>query len=817
MNVLYVEDNPLDADLTRHELTKSAPHVELDIVSSVHDAQARLDQTRYDIVLSDMRLPDGDGLALLTYIRDRGLPGVIILITASGDEETAVSALKAGADDYIVKRADYLARLPIALEDALERHRAETARLTRPLRVLYAEDNAIDIDLTCRHLARHAPHILVQVVHTAADVLQRLGEPGGHDHFDVLMMDYQLPDANALDLLRELRQVHRLDLPIVLVTGQGNEEIAVQALRLGVTDYVVKTANYLFRLPSALENAFHRAQLAREKAALRESEARYRLISELTSDLMYSLRVEPGGALAPEWSAGNLGDVTADTLQELTARETPPGTIYSDDLPVFRHHLETLQAGQPDVAEFRVMAPNGQVRWVRNYAKPVWDERQARVVRLYGAAQDMTDRKRTEQEIRTLNQALERRAHELDALYTASQAITSTLDLQEVLHMVMSEVRSLLDAEGASVLMRDPVNNDLFFAAASGPGAEQLAGLRIPITAGIAGWVIRERRPEMVADAQHDPRFYSRVDAVTGLTTRTLVAVPLRFQASVWGVVEAINKISGSFDHHDLEMLQALAGTAAIAIENARLYTSLQESNVQLRAAIQSKDEMLQNVSHELRTPLGLIYGYIEMMEDEGLGPLTAEQKHAIEIMHRQSDRLRFMVERLLVMQTFHPDKLKRIRLDMVSWLQQAVQPWEVHANRAGIRLVLDVPESLPPVEADPDYVSQVAENLLDNALKFSPRGGEMRVSAQVKGAEVLVAISDQGVGIPPDKLQQIFDRFYQVDGSSTRRFGGMGIGLALCRTIIEAHGGRIWAESQGQGHGSTFCFTLPIAAPGSA
>ena len=126
------------------------------------------DASRYDLVLSDMRLHGGDGLAILTHIRTRELPLAVVLITGAGDEETAVAVLKAGANDYVVKRGDYLARLPLILEDALHHYRAEVVRRTHSLRVLYAEHNATDIDLLRRHLAAHALHIHLDIVSTAA-------------------------------------------------------------------------------------------------------------------------------------------------------------------------------------------------------------------------------------------------------------------------------------------------------------------------------------------------------------------------------------------------------------------------------------------------------------------------------------------------------------------------------------------------------------------------------------------------------------------------------------------------------------------------
>jgi signal transduction histidine kinase len=484
---------------------------------------------------------------------------------------------------------------------------------------------------------------------------------------------------------------------------------------------------------------------------------------------------------------------------------------HPDDALIASQHQQALLSGKTDVCEFRIIAKSGQTRWLRDYGRPVWDETEGRVVRIYGASQDITERKKGEEEIRELNRDLERRARELAAINAASRVMASTLDPQRVLEMVIGEVKSLLDAECASVMLRDPVSDDLVFAAAAGPGSERLSSMRMPITLGIAGWVVRERQPALVADARQDARFYSRIDAVTGLTTISLAAVPLKFKGAVWGVVEAINKAGGAFSQRDCKVLEALASSAAIAIENARLYSSLQETNTQLRVALQAKDEMIQNVSHELRTPLGLIYGYIGLLEDGTLGALSPEQEKSVQIMHHQGDRLRFMVERLLTLQALDAGRLRRVKLDMSSWLRQTVAPWEVRATQAGIRLQIEIPASLPAVIGDPDFLGQVIENLLNNALKFTPRNGEVRARAHAEKDQVVIVVSDTGVGIPPDRLQHVFERFYQVDGSPTRRFGGMGIGLALCRAIMEAHGGQIWAESAGDGQGSAFYVALPI------
>ncbi|MDD5723856.1 MAG: PAS domain S-box protein [Syntrophales bacterium] len=263
MKVLYVEDNRLDADLTRRELKKSAPDFLMDAVATQRDALLALEKKPdYDLVLADMRLPDGDGLAILTHIRGRGLPLAVVIITGQGDEETAVTALKAGAQDYVVKREGYRDHLPLVLEKALECYRKTSIRSSQPLRVLYAEPSASDADLTKRHLTNCAPHIQLEIIRSASEVFQILsGTPD--DTYQAVLLDYRLSGMNALEILKELRQVSGTDLPIILITGQDDEEVAVQALKLGATDYVVKNPGYLYKIPSVLENAVHGVQLAR--------------------------------------------------------------------------------------------------------------------------------------------------------------------------------------------------------------------------------------------------------------------------------------------------------------------------------------------------------------------------------------------------------------------------------------------------------------------------------------------------------------------------------------------------------------------------
>lgn len=276
MRILYVEDNQLDADMIKREFERTAPGIGMEWVATYKEAIARLgrctaDNPLYDLVLTDMKLPDGNGMALIPFIRDRLLPIPIIVLTGVGNEETAVAALKAGASDYVVKSKDYLARLPVILANSRDRFHAEFARLSRPLHVLYAEWEAADIDLTRRHLVKYAPYISLEIVGTAQEILHRLSSTGSmkdSQPCDVLLLDFHLPGMSGLELLKELNETGRLDLPVVIITGHGDEEVALQAMRLGAMDYVVKHEGYLFHLPVVIENAYHRARTASGQKAL---------------------------------------------------------------------------------------------------------------------------------------------------------------------------------------------------------------------------------------------------------------------------------------------------------------------------------------------------------------------------------------------------------------------------------------------------------------------------------------------------------------------------------------------------------------------
>ena len=224
------------------------------------------------------------------------------------------------------------------------------------------------------------------------------------------------------------------------------------------------------------------------------------------------------------------------------------------------------------------------------------------------------------------------------------------------------------------------------------------------------------------------------------------------------------------------------------------------------------KSQLLSTVSHELRTPLASIKGFATTLLREDIQWDEESRREFLTIIDEESDRLTELISNLLDMSRIEAGTLRvePESTDLRPIVQDTVEQFQVvaHHQRFGVHL----PPAIPPVLADPRRTRQVLRNLVENAVKYSPEGGPIDISVQVEADHVQVSVADQGIGIEPQQLHHVFERFYQVDSASTRRVGGSGLGLSICKAIVEAHHGSIWVESQ-PGVGSVFHFTLPLAS----
>ena len=260
---------------------------------------------------------------------------------------------------------------------------------------------------------------------------------------------------------------------------------------------------------------------------------------------------------------------------------------------------------------------------------------------------------------------------------------------------------------------------------------------------------------------------------------------------------------------------------AALQESNRTLERRVAERTIELRRALerltelnQLKANLISNVSHELRTPLAHIKGYVEMVASASLGPLLPEQDNALKVIQRASERLERLIEDLIAFSSASREglQLKLQPVELPALLRGVVGRSAEKAAKAGVQLNTDIADGLPPVRADAERLAWAVFQLVDNGIKFTPAGGSVTLEAHAQSELVTVSIRDTGIGIPADRQSEIFEPFHQLDGSTTRRYGGTGLGLAMVRLILEAHATAVQVQST-EGAGSTFSFSFPAGA----
>jgi signal transduction histidine kinase len=405
---------------------------------------------------------------------------------------------------------------------------------------------------------------------------------------------------------------------------------------------------------------------------------------------------------------------------------------------------------------------------------------------------------------------LEGRHKLLLRLVELSVTLNSTLDLDDLLQLITATATELLDCEAASILLYDEKNPRLFFAAATGSDPAQLAEIPVPIEGSLAGTIFRTSKPLILNNVEQDPRHYSLVSDHIKFKIHTLLGVPMPIKERTVGVLEAVNKRGGEFTESDMTILSVTAAHAAIAINNARLLRATQQALEKVKESNQVKSRFLALASHELRTPLGIILGYATFLQEGAKGELS---DHANQVLNA-AEQMRSLLDQMNNLTLLQADEMemKPERISIQDVLHFALDEIKYSAARRDMQLVYAFQEEPIYVNADPQKTPLAFVNLLNNAIRFSSAGGEIVIGAAEQTGRVMAWVQDNGIGIPVDKLQKVFEEFYQIEPPNTRSYGGLGIGLTIAKGIIEAQGGRIWAESEGEGKGSTFKVLLPKA-----
>jgi signal transduction histidine kinase len=400
----------------------------------------------------------------------------------------------------------------------------------------------------------------------------------------------------------------------------------------------------------------------------------------------------------------------------------------------------------------------------------------------------------------------------LNRLVQASLVINSTLELRSLLSVIMDHVADLTNAESASVMLYDHTTDQLRFVAATtnDPLVEELLNIPVPIEGSVAGAVLRENKVIVRNDLTNDPLHFRAVDAQSGFETRSIIGVPMRYKEEAIGVLESVNKREGHWTDTDRRNMLILASQAAVAIKNAQVMDQLQRAYDEINQLDKLKNDFIAIASHELRTPLSVILGYATFLKEDAQGEVSS---HASAVLN-SALRMRNLIEDMTNLRYLKLGEAELVRehIPLVAIFQAAQSDVESMMEAKSHVLEVHPPDVGLIVVVDRIKLGMALTNLLNNANKFTPSGGRITLTYERKPGAVWIVVRDTGVGIPQDQLERVFEEFHQVEDHMTRRHGGMGLGLSIAKALVEAHGGRIWADSDGPGRGSTFYISLSLA-----
>src|SRR5215211_3984727 len=369
------------------------------------------------------------------------------------------------------------------------------------------------------------------------------------------------------------------------------------------------------------------------------------------------------------------------------------------------------------------------------------------------------------------------RIDHLERLLEVVRGLTTAPDLESFLQTVTTEATELTNSELASILEYDEDAEELRFLAMQWFQRDLLRPVGVPLDGSAAGWVFRRGQPLIIQDVKVDQRHFKVVDRVTKHVTHSLVAVPLMVRGEVVGVLEALNKKDNAhYTEEDLTILETLAALAAQAIQNVSMQRKVRTTSIELR---------------------------------ELAGEQYAEQ---LDLIIRNATKLKTIVENLSDVDNIQ-NGAARVRNQQVSLtkiIEDVILTFQDQANSRNITLKSESRQAPFQLEADGVKLSIALSNLVKNALQFTEAGGHVTLNVEEDAGYYKVTVTDDGIGIPARDLPRVFERFFQVETHLTRRYGGMGMGLAVAKAMIDLHGGRIWAESE-DGKGSTFTFLLPV------
>jgi PAS domain S-box-containing protein len=478
-------------------------------------------------------------------------------------------------------------------------------------------------------------------------------------------------------------------------------------------------------------------------------------------------------------------------------------------------HVQAALAGRRVTFDSALVYADGRPRYVRaTYVPDIGDD--GRVRGFVAHVNDISDLKRAEDE-------RERLRRHADELARVARRLTESLDVSEVAERIAESILPLFEAQSSVVRLLQP-DGSLACVAIAGKWLENFKpGYLLPPGVGLVGRAVAERRALWTTDILNEPTVVLPAEFRRGLAGaghHAVLAVPLQVKGETIGAISTAHREIRTFSQGEIDLLQAFADQAALAMRNVQLFAREQAARAEAETANRAKDEFLALLAHELRNPLAPIVTAAALLRRPDIPATVAEQSAGV--VERQAKNLARLLDDLLDVSRITRGRIElRVeRVPIAGPVANALEATRPLLDERRHRVTLTLPDVPLCVEADPARLEQIIVNLLNNAAKYTPRGGTIHVTASGEDGELALRVRDTGVGIPKDMLPRIFDAFVQGDQTLAHTSGGLGLGLTLVHRLVELHRGRVEVHSEGTGRGSEFTIRLPlsrtpVAAPG--
>jgi PAS domain S-box-containing protein len=543
------------------------------------------------------------------------------------------------------------------------------------------------------------------------------------------------------------------------------------------------------------------------EAALQQSEEKFRQLANAMPQIVWILNANGG----LEYVNQQWYDYSGLIPDHAHHQEMSSLVIHPDDAPsTHQQWMASLAAGTPYEKECRLRrASDGTYRWFLVRTVPIKNE-QGQIIQWYGTSTDIDDHKRNEEAQHYLAEA--------------SKVLSSSLDYQTTLVSVAQiTVPHLADWCIVYVIEEDGSIQQLATAHVDPDKVKWAWEMKdkYPVTGKEergAGFTLRTGKSDLIPEipdallvnAAHDPE---HLEILREIGFKAVMTVPMRIQDRTLGAISFVSTDESGrhYDQVDLSLAEELGRRAALAVDNARLYQVAQRERARAEAANRIKDEFLAVLSHELRTPLNPILGWAQLLKNRQYDEKTIAR--AIEIIERNAKLQSQLIEDLLDVSRILQGKLQLEfqPVDLKFVIESAIETVRLAAEAKSIQIHTQLDSQIGQVTGNSARLQQVVWNLLSNAIKFTPQGKRVEITLQRVDNYAQLKVSDTGIGIEPEFLPYVFDYFRQADSKTTRKFGGLGLGLAIVRHLVELHGGTVWAESLGEGQGASFTLQIPL------